>query len=55
MMDNRYLQNGRGQAAPTNGYPRETSSQMGKLRVPTVNEALPYSPFSSIVPFNPGQ
>lgn len=24
----------------------------GKGRLPTVNEAIPYSPFSSIVPFN---
>lgn len=53
-MDNPYLRNGHGQAAQQNGYPPETMSQMRKLRVPTVNEALPYSPFSSIVPFNPG-
>ncbi|EME40833.1 hypothetical protein DOTSEDRAFT_82361 [Dothistroma septosporum NZE10] len=54
MIDNLYLQqNGRGQAAPSNGYAPGTMSQMRKLRVPTVNEALPYSPFSSIVPFNP--
>ncbi|UJO21186.1 uncharacterized protein CLAFUR5_10940 [Fulvia fulva] len=53
MMDNPYLQNGHGQAAQSNGHPRDPSSQMRKLRVPTVNEALPYSPFSSIVPFNP--
>ncbi|KAK4494070.1 hypothetical protein PRZ48_014333 [Zasmidium cellare] len=31
-----------------NGQPNQR-----QLRVPTVNEALPYSPFSSIVPFNP--
>lgn len=30
-------------------------SHTGGLRIPTVFEALPYSPFSSIVPFNPGQ
>jgi len=25
-----------------------------RLRIPTVHEALPFTPFSSIVPFNPG-
>lgn len=41
----------------TNGLPPAPGphSQASNLRIPTVNEALPYSPFSSIVPFNPGK
>ena len=31
------------------------SKQTRPLRPLTVNEALQYSPFSSIVPFNPGE
>lgn len=35
-----------------NGQPAETPPN---LRIPTVHEALPYSPFSSIIPFSPGR
>ncbi|KAM3424629.1 Sister chromatid cohesion protein [Cercospora zeina] len=35
------------------GRPPAATSQAGKLYIPTVREALPYTPFSSIVPFNP--
>lgn len=34
------------------GQPQRRS-QGQELPIPTVNEALPYTPFSSIVPFNP--
>lgn len=43
-----------------NGYTLEAkdrplaASNHGTLRVPTVDEALPYTPFSSIIPFDPG-
>ncbi|KXT13288.1 hypothetical protein AC579_7215 [Pseudocercospora musae] len=37
----------------TNGLSQEARAQQSRLRVPTVAEALPFSPFSSIVPFNP--
>ncbi|CAK1357996.1 unnamed protein product, partial [Cercospora beticola] len=33
--------------------PAASTSHAGKLYIPTVREALPYTPFSSIVPFNP--
>ncbi|PIA88458.1 Protein rad9 [Cercospora beticola] len=33
--------------------PATSTSHAGKLYIPTVREALPYTPFSSIVPFNP--
>ncbi|KAF2164827.1 hypothetical protein M409DRAFT_67560 [Zasmidium cellare ATCC 36951] len=45
-MAHNYMQQANGLAP--NGQPNQR-----QLRVPTVNEALPYSPFSSIVPFNP--
>ena len=42
--------------APNGHWPHTNGFSQGqKLRVPTVNEALPFSPFSSIVPFNPGE
>ncbi|KAF7196747.1 Protein rad9 [Pseudocercospora fuligena] len=37
----------------TNGLPQDARPQESRQRVPTVAEALPFSPFSSIVPFNP--
>ncbi|KAI5362730.1 putative armadillo-like helical, sister chromatid cohesion domain, Scc2/Nipped-B family [Septoria linicola] len=47
---------GSGSHGQTNGSlaaaPASTS-QAGPLYIPTVQEALPYTPFSSIVPFNP--
>ena len=46
-----------GHAPPTNGTSSQASHQgdHGWLRTPTVAEALPFTPFSSIVPFNPGK
>jgi len=48
---------------PTNGYPLQANEMHlpgrpvgheGRLRTLSVREALPFTPFSSIVPFNPG-
>lgn len=46
-----------GHVPPTNGTSSQASLQgdHGWLRTPTVAEALPFTPFSSIVPFNPGK
>lgn len=38
----------------SNGLPA-VGLMAGGLRVPTVGEALPYTPFASIIPFSPGQ
>lgn len=40
---------------PNDRGPPGPSPQAGDMRIPTVHEALPFSPFSSIVPFDPGQ
>lgn len=46
-----------GQMPQTHGLAVDTERKPGSsaLRIPTVHEALPYTPFSSIVPFNAGQ
>lgn len=45
-----------GYAPPTNGVPSQARdvNDQNWLRTPTVGDALPFTPFSSIVPFNPG-
>ncbi len=40
--------------APQNKAGNVPASADGKLRTPTIYEALPYTPLSSIVPFTPG-
>ena len=37
-----------------NGHTHPASGSVSNMRIPTVHEALPYSPFSSIIPFSPG-
>ncbi|KJX92115.1 sister chromatid cohesion protein mis4 [Zymoseptoria brevis] len=37
----------------TNGHPAGSQARIPNMHLPTVHEALPYSPFASIVPFNP--
>ncbi|KAK5131601.1 hypothetical protein LTR08_000788 [Meristemomyces frigidus] len=49
-MNGYHIPNGEG--ARSNGVPAP-APRAGGLRVPTVGEALPYTPFSSIVPFSP--
>ncbi|KAK5742872.1 Sister chromatid cohesion protein 2 [Elasticomyces elasticus] len=41
-------------AGPSNGIPA-SSSGGGGIRVPTVHEALPYTPFTSIIHFSPAE
>ena len=52
-MEESWQKNGRGPPACDNN--QQPGSSGGKLRMPTVHEALPYTPLSSIVPFNSGQ
>lgn len=61
-IDPRQLQHHTVAGGSTNGLQTEggraspaSTSQAGKLYIPTVREALPYTPFSSIVPFNSGE
>ncbi|KAK1064991.1 Sister chromatid cohesion protein 2 [Friedmanniomyces endolithicus] len=49
-MDGQSQRRDRGE--PSNGIPAPSSGS-GRIRVPTVYEALPYTPFSSIVHFSP--
>ncbi|KAK5121425.1 hypothetical protein LTR85_005257 [Meristemomyces frigidus] len=49
-MNGQHIPNGPG--ARSNGVPAAAPRASG-LRVPTVGEALPYTPFSSIIPFSP--
>ena len=58
-MQNPYPLNG--YVPPTNGFPSHAeasddhgSDGHGWIQTPTVAAALPFTPFSSIVPFNPG-
>ena len=51
-MDNRHEADGH--RGNHNGFPTQAQRANG-LRVPTVHEALTFTPFSSIVPFNPGK
>ena len=44
-----------GNAPESNGYPVPSGGSARRLRMPTVHEALPYTPLSSIVPFSPGE
>jgi cohesin loading factor subunit SCC2 len=43
-----------GVASGSNGNPIMNGGMRTRSRVLTVDEALPYSPFSSVVPFNSG-
>lgn len=45
--------NTNGHQGPTNGYP-PTHARRSTPQFPTVDQAMPFTPFSSIVPFNPG-
>ncbi|KAK0259316.1 hypothetical protein B0A54_12284 [Friedmanniomyces endolithicus] len=49
-MDGQSQRHDRGE--PSNGIPAPSSGS-GRIRVPTVYEALPYTPFSSIIHFSP--
>lgn len=51
-MNGQHIPNG--QRAHSNGGPAPAPGA-GGVRLPTVNEALPYTPFSSIIPFSPGK
>lgn len=53
-MQNQYHPNGH--PPPTNGVPSQAqrTNDEAWIHAPTVHEALPFTPFSSIVPFNPG-
>lgn len=54
-MQNTY--NSGGNMPPTNGVssqPHQGSADQQWMQTPTVSEALPFTPFSSIIPFNPG-
>jgi cohesin loading factor subunit SCC2 len=46
------IQHGAGN--PLNGSSMQNVPRRTRTRPPTVNEALPFSPFSSVVPFNSG-
>jgi len=48
-----YTERPNGYALEAKDRPLATSNH-GSVRVPTVDEALPYTPFSSIIPFSPG-
>ncbi|KAK4544913.1 hypothetical protein LTR36_003818 [Oleoguttula mirabilis] len=49
-MNGQHIQSGDG--ARSNGNPA-AAPRAGQFRVPTVSEVLPYTPFSSIIPFSP--
>lgn len=51
-MNGQQQQEGEGQYG--NGLPRSAPTANG-LRVPSVQEALTYTPFTSIFPFSPGR
>lgn len=51
-MERRQQVNGGG---PPGSGQQQASSSGTKMRMPTVHDALPFTPFSSIIPLNSGQ